>query len=417
MKKLLALLTAALMIVLLAVPAAASGTGNPGSRFVRRSHHGGEPTNSTTFDYKTDGKEATGTETQLHKYLVVEKDTVSPAITFSYTVAPGAASAAGTGTLPVYAGIGAPTVANVTFAAGAATTPGATGQPITDTTKLFASADITISFANITFDKPGVYRYILTEANSNTEGVGGVLYDVDAPDGTEGDRIRTIDVYVIDTEGVLSVQGYVSYKGTITGSPAQTYDPNGVAADGYANGSTATDATGLDEKSNQYINQVKTNTMTAKKVIAGNQGDKESKWNIKVDFTNLPTGVNVKYAKIEEKGTAVTNPTYADYTSGTALEYGHLDKYKFIGIPEGASYTVTETDANKEGYTTTYAAQTYTFASDTTIEDKDDAIVTNTRSGQIPTGIALGITGGVVLLALAVVYFVIRRRLSVRDEY
>jgi len=460
MKKLLALLTAALMIVLLAVPAAASGTGNPGSRFVRRSHHGGEPTNSTTFGYKTDGKEATGTETQLHKYLVVDKNVTSPKITFKYEIAAGtAATPAEASKLPVYAGLnpGDVVVSDVEFAQRAANAEGAAGDGITnDNNKKYAEGVIIINFKKIIFPKPGVYRYILTEKAENEEGIGGVIYD------KGGDRTRTIDVYVEDDDtgspavteawiydgteyatmdeatqaatqaggtaedvthreaaaasaSNLQVVGYVAYKGTISGRPDQQYTPNGYAGR-YANGA-ADGSQSLGEKSNKIINEIQMNTATVKKVITGNQGDKESTWSIKVEFTGLPTGYNVKYAKIEEKGAPVANPTYADYTSGTALTYGHSDKYKFIGIPEGAKYTVTENYENTEGYQTTYANKEYTFPSDTRVEDKDDAVVTNKREGTIPTGIALGITGGVVLLALAVVYFVIRRRLSVRDEY
>ncbi len=368
------------------------------------------------FDYATDNKEATGTTTKLHKYLVVDKDTVSPAITFTYTITAGAVADAETGKLPVYAGIGTPTVANVSFDAGAATTAGGTGKPITDDTKIYAEADITINFSSIKFPKPGVYRYTLTEANSNTENVGGVKYDVDAPDGTEQTRIRTIDVYVQDTNGTLSVLGYVAYEGQVTAAPDQTYTPNGAAADGYANGDPEGSGIEDETKSNKYINQILTNTMTVQKVIAGNQGDKESKWTIRVDFTGLPANVTPKYAKVVENGQDIASPTYANYTSGTALTYGHQDKYKFIGIPEGASYTVTETNANSEGYVTTYANATYTFTSDGTIEDKDDAVVTNTRTGVIPTGVAMGIGGAVVLLGLAAVYFFTRRKASDIEE-
>ena len=55
-----------------------------------------------------------------------------------------------------------------------------------------------------------------------------------------------------------------------------------------------------------------TRSMTAEKIIAGNQGDRESKWSIKVEFEDLPAGVNVKYAKIVDNGTTVTDPGYTE---------------------------------------------------------------------------------------------------------
>ena len=230
----------------------------------------------TAFAAEFDYTDISGTTTKLHKYLVVEKDTVSPAITFTYTiaagtaVAPGDNTAATTGdTLPIYAGPtpGDVVIAAVPFAAGDAATPGAAGQPITDTTKWYGTKDITLDFTGVTFDKPGIFRYILTEANANAEGVGSVFYDVMAPDGAEKTRTRTIDVYVVDNAGTLQIQGYVSYDGTVTGAVKQTYDPDGYTGP-YANGDPS--GSGDYTKSNQYINQIKTNTMTVKKVIASN---------------------------------------------------------------------------------------------------------------------------------------------------
>ena len=373
------------------------------------------------FDYGTDGAEATGSTVKLHKYLVVDKDTNNPEITFTYTLEPGAAvDPATAGKLPVYAGVGSPTASPVTFAAASATTPGAAAAPIKDTTKWYAGTDITLDFSGVTFPKPGIYRYILTEANSNTQGIGGVLYDVAAPDGAEQTRIRTIDVYVEDpndSSNELAVTGYVGYMGTVSAAPDQNYDPAASSVGEYVN--AANGGTGITAKSDTYINQIKTNTMTAQKIIAGNQGDKESKWQIKVDFETLPTGTNVKYAKIVDNGTEVASPTYADYVSGTALTYGHEDKYKFIGIPEGIQYTVTETDANKEGYTTAYANETYTFVNDGTIEGKDDAVVTNTRQGTVPTGIFLNYKPFWIMAALAVVLaaaVLVKRRNRFEDE-
>lgn len=382
------------------------------------------PAFAADFDYGTDGAEATGGTVKLHKYLVVEKDTNNPAITFSYTLTPGTTvDPATTGKLPVFAGIGSPTVANVTFAAATATTPGAAGDPIEDATKWYTDQDITLDFSSVTFPKPGVYRYILTEANSNAQSIGGVLYDVDEPDGTEQTRIRTIDVYVEDPDdgtNELAITGYVSYMGTVSAAPNQAYDPAASTAtdEGYVWADEG--GTGISAKSDTYINQIKTNTMTAQKIIAGNQGDKESKWQIKVDFVTLPTGTNVKYAKVVDNGVPVANPTYADYTSGTAVTYGHQDKYKFIGIPEGIAYTVTETDANKEGYTTTYANPTYTFTNDGTVEDKDNATVTNTREGTVPTGLFLNYKPFWIMgaLALVVAVVVLRTRANrFNDEF
>lgn len=497
MKKLLALLTAMIMIVALAVPVFADVQLDP-------------PTN-TDFDYGTNGTEADGTQTALKKYLVVEKDTVNPEVTFTYTmtaagnvqageilypatstpatpetwsydgvdyddeqdaidaaIADGGTAAdvthnpavAASTTLPVYAGVGSPTVTPVTFGAGTVTTPGASDKPIKDTEKLWAEQDINISFSGIKFPKPGVYRYILEE--QTVASPGGILYDVEAPDSaTTLGMKRTIDVYVQDTGVVvpatpgtadelytqqdfddyvaqngsdptwavgdvktpgtpakpagseLAIMGYVSYLGEITEAPEQQYTPNGFPQESpYANGVVG--GSGIDTKSNQYINQIKTNTFTVEKVIGGNQGDKESTWTITVTFNDLPANVTPKYALIKDQGQDVASVTYSDYTPGSPLTIGHKDKFKFIGIPEGVTYTITETDANKEGYVTTYENETYKFKIDSDVEDKDDAVVNNNRIGVIPTGVAMGIIGGIVIIGAAIAYFVVRRRLASR---
>ncbi len=391
MKKLLALLTSALLVIALAVP-----------------------TLATPFDYTQIG----GGSTKLKKYLIVPKDTDSPAITFTYTIEPGSAETpSGTneeGTLPVYAGVAGASVASVSFAAGDATIVGsATDEILTDTNKKRSNAkDIVITFPTSGFDKPGVYRYILTENNTNAEGVTGVTYDVDGDTA----RKRTIDVYVQDVNGALQVVGYVSYLGQITGAPEQDPDPSGAATDGYANGDPDGSVGVPDtEKNNIYKNEVALNTLTVKKVVAGNQGDKESTWTAKVklewiDSTKTDAITGVKYAKIEENGTPVQNPTYASYTSDAEVTIGHNDKLKFINVPEGVKYTVTEKEANTLGYTTTYANPTYSFVDDGTAEDKDDAVITNTRNGVIPTGVAIGFGAAAVLIGLVVVYMVVRRR-------
>ena len=413
MKKFLTLLMVVLMVALTVAPAFATG---------------GE-----SYDYGTDGEEATGLVTKLHKYLVVDKDTNSPAITFNYTIAAGTAVAADNGTLPVYAGLepanvkigdaAGDTDGKVAFAYGAAITAGAANDNITNSAdKKYGAKDIILDFSAITFDKPGVYRYILTEAASNDQSIGGVIYDVN---GDTTNRARTIDVYVDDigeaTPGSgarLAVVGFVSYLGSaITTAPAQSYDPAQTAMGEYANGSIAADATGIGAKSNQYVNEIEANILTLEKEITGNQGDKESEWEMTVKFETLPAGYTVKYALITDKGADIpaASLVWADYTNEAGITVGHLDKYMFKGIPEGVKYTVTETLANSSGYTTTYTNSTYTFTNDGTVETKA-AKVENHREGVIPTGILMSVTGGIVLVVIGAAALIILNRRKAEDE-
>lgn len=353
------------------------------------------------FEYLT----IRGTSTKLKKYLIVDKDANIPGVTFTYTVSAGTAVAAANGKLPVYAGpdAGSITVTPVTFTAGEAATEAIAQEADSSLTdKIGAKKDITIDFTPAHLDRPGVFRYIITET-ANIE--AGVVNDPEP--------IRTIDVYVEDNNGSLQVAGYVAYEGTFTAAPAQSYTPNGAAADGYANGDP--DGSGDADKSNKYVNKYITNELTVEKDITGNQGDKESKWEMTVKFDTLPTGYNVKYAKVEENGEAFDNPTYSDFTDGGTITLGYKDKYDFKGIPEGVTYTVTETKANQDGYTTTYTDETATFADDDTAETKE-AKVENKREGVLPTGVAAAATTGLVIAGVGLAGLLLTRKRKEEDE-
>ncbi|MBP3890971.1 MAG: hypothetical protein J6D29_02240 [Solobacterium sp.] len=352
------------------------------------------------FDYDT----INGESTKLKKYLVVDKNTNIPGVTFSFTVAAGAAVDPGEGTLPVYAGTGSPTIADVTFNAGESA-DAATALDADEgyTEKIGAKKDITINFSSAVYDKPGVYRYVVTETASTEPGVVN-----------DSQPKRTIDVYVEDNNGELVIAGYVSYEGEFTAAPKQSYTPNGAATDGYANG--VPEGSGDMTKSNKYVNEYITNELELSKQVTGNQGDKESQWEMKVNFETLATGYNVKYAKVKENGTPISEPTYTDYTNNSAITLGHDDTYDFIGIPEGVKYTVTETKENQDGYTTTYTNEkTHTYADD---DEPEDVLLTveNNRQGVLPTGVMAATSTGLIIAGVGLAGLLIMRRKKDEDE-
>lgn len=90
---------------------------------------------------------------------------------------------------------------------------------IATATEKYVKKQITLSFANIKFAEPGVYRYYLQEKNGKTYKDLGIVYDVNANQSTW----RTVDVYVLDDgSGNLSVSDYVWYEGKISGAPSHT---------------------------------------------------------------------------------------------------------------------------------------------------------------------------------------------------
>ena len=160
---------AALAAAMMAVPVSASAAPAPAS---------------TDFTYTA---VAGGTAT-YHKYLVMPKNAACPAVTFNYTIEPGAAAnATDTDHIDVYAGIaGARVSQQAVFTSASTVTDGAADDGIAmSTEKKFATADLVVDFSGVTFPEPGVYRYVLTEA---------------APTGAFSAKTaleKTLDVYVV----------------------------------------------------------------------------------------------------------------------------------------------------------------------------------------------------------------------------
>ena len=177
-----------------------------------------------------------GTKTEFNKYLVVDKDTNIPAISFNFTVAPGTPAAATSTTPAILAGVGTPTIATVTFTNGQETS---TTQPESGLTlasgKKFAVQTATVDFSGVTFTEPGVYRYVITE--QETAGAKAVTYDTQAT--TPGSKVRYLDVYVADVNNALTVSSYVMHETTT------------VVANNDADGKA-------DDKSSSYVNEIST---------------------------------------------------------------------------------------------------------------------------------------------------------------
>lgn len=461
---------------------------------------------------------------------------------------------------------------------------------IATATEKYVKKQITLSFANIKFAEPGVYRYYLQEKNGKTYKDLGIVYDVNANNSTW----RTVDVYVLDDgSGNLSVSDYVWYEGKISGAPSHTANiTTAPAAKGNAwavdwtdatdttkvykyvsndiwqvwvnnvnSGETVTeppsDATGnvaidgqpyttwgaakarmkqfndkkltpngaeASNKSSEFVNKYGTQDLEFGKKVEGNQGSRDqwfkfnltlthadliadSKFEVVVgstvagnvdDFFTPTKNSATSYAVTDmtNANTSSTTGTYKDYKfadftfakNGTGdknylkvlnpgtdgriewelyLQSGHYVVVK--GIPNGVSYTVTETDpatgytkingtdlgteilggkeisnAHKDALTGVIGAKTATYIADaqgiyckdasgnffdttampapacatTTPRYSPDLNVytgvTNKRSGVIPTGVAMGIAGALVLLVVAGGYFIMRRR-SVYD--
>ena len=331
--------------------------------------------------------------TTIVKNLVVDSDANIPDVTFNYTLRRGTPVAATATTIEILASnTGGGTIEPAVFS-NADTANCINGLPTDEdpssptSGKKYAQKEITIVLADNSFTKPGVYRYEISEVS--TPALPGVVYD-ESPN-------RYLDVFVIaDEDNVLSVDSYVLRdEATAINS----------------NGSYSTDP---EVKSSGYTNSITQYDFEFSKTIAGNQGDKNKRFN----FTVSISGANPGTYPIE--ATDVTdNPTSITVTSnGTASASFKLtdgSSLKILDLNEGAVCQVKE---NAEDYTATYTLD----AGDSVSGSDSGAITlyanhlvafTNTRNGIIPTGVIVAVAPfaiGICVFGAVLIFIAVKRK-------
>ena len=321
---------------------------------------------------------------KFNKVLSMDKNANTPAATFSFSVAPGGAIDAGTDTLAVKAGVGTPVISNAVFTANESGTTSGNTKTVTK--------QVTVDLSGCTYNEPGVYRYIITEAANN---VAGVTNDTTAT--------RTLDVYVqSNSNGALEVMGCVLYEGTKTDGPAA--------------------AGGQVSKSEGYTNTYATYALEFGKEVKGNFGSLDQYFEFTLTLSGLTSGsvFNVDLSKAEANTSAGTNPsTLTVGADGTVTQkfYLHDGQYiKVLGLPNGAKYTLTENAldyTSAEGISAADSALGTAHAdavsNQTGITGDVNTGFTNTKTVVTPTGIANSILTFMpaVLLALIAIFGIV----------
>lgn len=302
-----------------------------------------------------------GPSVPMSTTIAVGEGATTPATSVNYSIAPGAAVAASaTGDLPVLAGIGSPVINSgndVAFTSGQAVTGGK------------ATTAWNIDFSGINYTSPGIYRYVVTQ-NTITPSTIKVV------NGEE--TTSTIDIYVQDNNGALQVSAVV-YDGTVTAV-------------------AKADGTNLGTKDSEFPLEYETYDLSASKTVTGNQGDKFKVWNFQLEIGNLEPGTPVNYVDVDNTAGQFT----ADDTGKIQHVFlpKHGESFSVTGLPVGATYKVTEDQANQDGYTTTGEV-----LEATTIDNVDVKVgIINDRAGVVPTGVALYAGVGLVLMIGAGVY-------------
>lgn len=210
-------------------------------------------------------------------------------------------------------------ITGAAFDAGAATADGVT-KPIT------------VSLPN--YDRVGIYEYTLKEVKGNTAGVG--YYDA----------AMKLVVTVVNGENGLERVAAVHTE--------------------LAQGA---------DKSDTFENTYSAGTLTVKKTVTGNLGDKNKEFDFTVTFA-APEG--------KDWTPAITLPTGAGMVEDNPMSYTFKLKHdgtaSFGNLPAGVTYTVTE--AEVQGYTTTSAGDKGTIGA-----GLNEVTFTNDKHGEIPTGV------------------------------
>lgn len=360
-------------------------------------------------NYPTD-KQATGTTTTFKKYFVVKQDVEFPSAVFEYTIVPGDAVEPTPTTMEVFPGPTGATVGTADFTTAPAAADIHTTKQEGDVSltlaadEKYAKKTVTIDFTAVKFAEPGVYRYTLQEKQCSNPAI--------SCDTTE----YSVDVYVIDTDGTLSVRTYIIHPGTE--APAST---------------TGTTATTVNGKIDGITNRYPTTGLYFAKKVAGNQGSRDKYFKFTVALTDLPAGTvltvdlsNADATSGSNSATAEANRNQENVTTLTADATGKVshdfylqnDQYIAIyGLTEGSKYNVTEAaedyeSADAETTAITIGSKTFDDATSDTMSDEDVYTgFTNTRQGVIPTGILISaapvIIVGVVVVA-GIAFFAVR---------
>lgn len=295
------------------------------------------------------------TDFNLTKEVTTDGKTHAPNTAFSFTITEGDEGTLGTA--KVYAGVPGgltlDTANDFSFAPGADTS-----ATYTKTGKINVNVSV--------FEKPGVYHYLVTETQGTYD---GITYDVTP---------RHLYVFVVNATNGYEVDAIKVVK---DGETAKADDLKIVNS--YGDGTTNDDI-------HDFI---------IKKTVTGNQGHK----NMPFSFTVTINGDNTDKAGAE-KYMAVKKPKTGGeetihITDGVAENFTLMDgeTLHIYGLSGKDTYTVVETDANTDGYTTTVPGN----AAGTLTADGITVEFINHKDVGPATGVAMTFAPYVLLVAAA----------------
>ena len=227
-----------------------------------------------------------------------------------------------------------------------------------------ATKEITVTLPKYT--RVGVYTYTLKETDNKT---AGVTY--------HSKNIKLVVTVIQGENGRLRVAG------------VHTEDEG-------------------ETKSAEITNTYSAGTLKVSKTVTGNLGDQDKYFTFTVTLTG-EQGKNYADSYAVTGGSYKENPTTVKVGEPAVFHLKHGDTISISNLPYGVTYTVTETA--EEGYTTEKSGDSGSISS-----AEATAAFTNTKEGDIDTGIKLDSLPYILVfagaLALAVIMVIRKRRIS-----
>lgn len=310
----------------------------------------------------------TDNEVTIASKLTMDENAMVLSVMFNYSIAPASKNElTSTGGMPVTAGVdGAVSLSpdSVNYSDKKLKHENADGTT-TITAPLSAVLDVS------KFTAPGIYRYKITQQKPVLNGLNV-------------------------THEALFLDVYVENNGT-----------------GFVvKGCTLSAEAGSGKKTDGFANDYATHMLTIKKIVEGNQGDKNKDFDFTVTIKGAD-GETYKYATV--KG-GITTPNENNAASGTAIRVSlkNEESVIFYGLSSSDTFTVAEKDYSSDGYTTSYKIGDGTSSTegssiaDTAIGDFDTTVIfTNTKDATVPTDVIRTVAPYVAIVAFAAVMGVV----------